>query len=73
MRSMNADSPGMTKGDPRRRPLADYDKTIALNPNYTNAYYNRGNAKANKGDHDGAMVDYDKVIELNPELRRRLQ
>jgi Flp pilus assembly protein TadD len=30
------------------------------------AYFSRGNAKANKGDFDGAIADYTKAIELNP-------
>jgi lipoprotein NlpI len=30
------------------------------------AYYNRGNARSAKGDHDGAIGDYDEAIKLDP-------
>ncbi len=43
-----------------------YDKAIALNPNFLEAYGNRGILKAKTGDHAGALADYDKVIELKP-------
>ena len=32
------------------------------------AYYNRGNAKDDKGDLDGAIADYNRAIELDPKL-----
>ena len=47
--------------------IADYDKAIALNPEYANAYYNRGNAYNSKGEYDRAIADYDKAIALNPD------
>jgi lipoprotein NlpI len=34
------------------------------------AYYNRGNARAAKGDHDGAIADYDAVLKLAPKNAR---
>jgi lipoprotein NlpI len=34
------------------------------------AYYNRGNALATKGDHDGAIADYDAVLKLAPKNAR---
>ena len=45
--------------------LADFNKTIELNPTYAQAYYNRGIMKEKKDDLDGALADYDKTIELN--------
>ena len=42
------------------------NKAISLDPNYTDAYGNRGNAWADKGNYDRAISDYNKVIELNP-------
>ena len=48
--------------------IQDYGKAIALNPNFSNAYYNRGVTYNGKGDVDLAIQDYGKVIELNPNL-----
>ena len=45
----------------------DYNKAIELNPEYSNAYNNRGNVFDNKGELDKAFRDYNKAIELNPE------
>ena len=42
------------------------NKAISLDLNYADAYNNRGNAWANKGNHDRAISDYNKAIELNP-------
>ena len=39
---------------------------IELNPEFTDAYNNRGNAKANLQDYQGAIEDYTKALELNP-------
>ena len=46
--------------------IADFTKAIELNPNYADAYYNRGVVKQNLIDYDGAITDYNKTIELNP-------
>lgn len=46
--------------------IAAYTRAIKLNPNYTQAYNNRGNVKGAKGDHDGAIADFDRAIELDP-------
>ena len=42
--------------------IADYDRAIAVNPDYAPAYNNRGLAKAGKGDYDGVIADCDRVI-----------
>ena len=44
-----------------------YTTAIDLNPDLTEAYYNRGNAYKNKGEFDTAIQDYTKAIDLNPE------
>ena len=44
-----------------------YDKAIELNPQFAEAYYNRGNAKRVSDDHQGAITNYNKAIELNPQ------
>ena len=46
--------------------IADYDRAIALDPNYAAAYNNRGVARAHKGDYDSAIADYDRTIALDP-------
>ncbi len=45
--------------------IADYDKAIALDPNYATAYNDRGNAYGRKGAFDRAIADFDKAIALN--------
>ena len=47
--------------------IADYDKAIELNPNYSAAYNNRGSAKSSLRRFEEAIVDYDKAVELKPE------
>jgi tetratricopeptide (TPR) repeat protein len=47
--------------------LADYNKAIAINPNYADAYNNRGFLKSDKlNDLPGALTDYNKAISLSP-------
>jgi len=43
-----------------------YTKLIELDPQYTKAYYQRGNAYDNAGLHELAITDYTKGIELAP-------
>lgn len=40
--------------------IADFDRVIALAPNFDEAYNNRGSAKSMFGDKKGAMLDYNK-------------
>ena len=47
--------------------IVDYNKAIEINPQDADAYYNRGIAKYDLGDYQGAIVDYSKAIEINPE------
>ena len=47
--------------------LADYNKAIELDPEYMDAYFNRGFLKyLELDDIDGALDDYNKAIELAP-------
>jgi len=48
------------------RAIEDFNKAIALDPNYAKAYTNRGIAYADKGQHDRAIEDYNKAIALDP-------
>ena len=47
--------------------IADFNHSIALAPDFTEAYCNRGGAKASQEDHGGAMADFDRAIALNPD------
>ena len=44
-----------------------YDEAIRLNPGFTNAYNNRGLAKAEQGRYEDAITDYDEAIRLKPD------
>src|SRR5262249_9799879 len=44
----------------------DHDEAIRLDPKFADAFYNRGNAYENKGDHDRAIANYSEAIRLNP-------
>lgn len=43
-----------------------YSDSIKLNPNYADAYNNRGRTYADKGDLNSAIREFTKAIELNP-------
>jgi tetratricopeptide (TPR) repeat protein len=47
--------------------IADYTKTIELDPKGSSAYYNRGLTYDNTKDYYKAIADYSKFIELAPE------
>ena len=47
--------------------ISYYDEAIRLNPQYAEAYNNRGIAKHTKNDLEGAIQDYDEAIRLNPQ------
>jgi len=46
--------------------IEDYGKAIELNPNFAEAYNNRGAAYLNLKQYESAIEDYGKAIELNP-------
>ena len=48
--------------------IADYDRAILVNPNYTNAYNSRGNAWRDKGEFGKAIADYNEAIRIDPKL-----
>ena len=43
-----------------------FDKVIAENPTYVDAYFERALANVRRDSFDLAVVDYTKIIELNP-------
>lgn len=47
-----------------------YDQAIALNPQYTKAYYNRGLARYCLGELPQAVENYDKAIALKPDYAK---
>ena len=47
--------------------IAELTKSIGINPQDSDAYNNRGNAKFRSGDYQGAISDYTKAIEIYPE------
>ena len=46
--------------------IESYSRAIKLNPNYANAYNNRGVAHDKQGEVDRAIEDFNIAIELNP-------
>jgi lipoprotein NlpI len=46
--------------------IADYTRSIALDPRNAQAFNNRGEAKRQKGDLDGAIADYTLAIAIDP-------
>lgn len=44
--------------------IADYNQAIKIKSDYANAYNNRGNAKKNLGDKQGAINDYNQAAQL---------
>lgn len=49
-----------------------YTEAIALKPDYSYAYNNRGNSRAAQGDRGGAIADYGEAIRLKPQMQRRI-
>ena len=47
--------------------IADYNQALSIKPDFATAYNNRGNAKSNLGDKQGAIADYNQAISLQPD------
>ena len=47
--------------------IAELKKLIETNPQDSGAYCNRGIAKKNLKDYQGAIADYNKALEINPQ------
>ena len=54
---------GYFKARDFKKAVVYYSKAIDVNPEYTKAYYNRGSAKLNVKDYEGAIRDFDRVLE----------
>ena len=48
--------------------LDDYNKALALQPDFAIVYNNRGNILMNRQKNEEALQDYNKAIELQPDL-----
>jgi tetratricopeptide (TPR) repeat protein/S1-C subfamily serine protease len=46
--------------------ILDYDRAIALNPKFVEAYNNRGATKSVSGNKQAAIIDFDRAIAINP-------
>jgi len=51
------------------RAIQDFDQTIRLNPNFAEAFYDRGLAYRVLGQQNLAALDFAKARQLNPNLR----
>ena len=61
---------GDDQGD-LEKALADYDKSIQLDPDYANAFWSRGLANRKLGDYPAALADFRRYLELNPNADNR--
>jgi protein O-mannosyl-transferase len=46
--------------------IADFDKAVALDPQYAKAYYNRGSVFYKTGELEKSIIDFRKTISLDP-------
>ena len=51
-------------GKPQKA-IQDYSEAISINPDYSRAYYKRGNVRYKLGDKQGAIEDYHKALQIN--------
>ncbi|MEW5861656.1 MAG: tetratricopeptide repeat protein [Cyanobacteriota bacterium] len=49
-----------------QKAIEDYTQALDINPNFTEAYTNRGVARFDLGDTQGAIDDYTLALQLNP-------
>ena len=52
--------------------LENYNKALEINPDYSDAFYNRGNlvSKDNKDNYESAISDYTAALKINPKDAR---
>jgi protein O-mannosyl-transferase len=51
-----------------KKGIAEFSRAITINPEYTDALYNRGSAYGNSGQLRKALDDFSKVIEIDPKF-----
>jgi Flp pilus assembly protein TadD len=49
--------------------VSDYNRAIEIDPKNEMAYGDRGLAKSDQGDFDGALIDYNQALSLKNFLR----
>jgi len=59
------------QGEPDRA-IAVYSRALALNPDYTEAYYDRACVYAQQRQYDQALADYSRSLDLNPDQAQAL-
>jgi tetratricopeptide (TPR) repeat protein len=47
--------------------LSCYNEALRLKPDFADAFYDRGNARYDKGDMEGALKDYNAALRLKPD------
>jgi protein O-GlcNAc transferase len=52
----------------RDEAIENYEKAIAIKPDWAEAYANIGSARSQQGDHDAAIAYYQKAVAYKPEL-----
>ena len=57
---------GRSESDMNKK-IEYYSNAVRFKPDYSSAFYNRGNAKFNLGKYAEAIADYDQVISLKPD------
>ena len=60
---------GLSEKTDMNKQIEFYTKAIQLDPNYKDAYNNRGISKKNLGRYTEAITDYDKAIQLDPNYK----
>jgi len=60
---------GLAEKTDMNKQIEFYTKAIQLDPDYKDAYNNRGIAKYNLGKYTEAITDYDKAIQLDPNFK----
>ncbi|MBD2775755.1 serine protease [Iningainema tapete] len=48
--------------------IGDYTEALHLNPNYAEAYLDRGRTRYESGDKQGAISDFNQALRINPNL-----
>ncbi|HEX8597949.1 MAG TPA: tetratricopeptide repeat protein [Chloroflexia bacterium] len=49
------------------RAIEEFDQAIEIDPDYADAYFERGNAYLDKGEYDPALADYNRVLQIDTE------